>query len=77
MAGQYLMERAGERMNVSPDKLAEYLANGWKVLKTPDENKAVVVVDQPVVEIPDAPEGPKASEEPEAPKVVKRSRKVK
>lgn len=54
MAGQYLMERAGERMNVSPDKLAEYLADGWKVLKSPDENKAVVV-DQPVVEIPDAP----------------------
>lgn len=54
MAGQYLMERAGERMNVSPDKLAEYLSDGWNVLKTPEENKAVVV-DQAVVEIPDSP----------------------
>lgn len=69
MAGQYLMERAGERMNVTPDKMAEYLANGWKVLKTPDENKAVVV-DQPVVEIPDEPESAEAPS-------VKRPRKAK
>lgn len=70
------MERAGERMNVTPDKLAEYLAGGWKVLKTPEENKAVAVVGQPLVEIPESeePEAPKA---PDEPKVVKRSRKAK
>lgn len=71
------MERAGERMNVSPDKLAEYLANGWKVLKTPDENKAVVVVDQPLVEIPEIPDAEEAPDEPEVLKVLKRSRKAK
>lgn len=64
MAGQYLMERFGERMNVSPDKLDEYLADGWKILKAPDENRNVVVKDQPVVEIPDEPKVPKAPEVP-------------
>lgn len=54
MAGQYLMERGPEKMNVSIDKLAEYLADGWRVVKTPEENKAVVV-DQPVVPMPEAP----------------------
>lgn len=52
MTDQYLMECNNERMNVTPDKLDEYLAAGWKVLKTPQENKKVVVQDQPVVELP-------------------------
>jgi hypothetical protein len=63
MADQYLMERFGERMNVTPDKLAEYLADGWKILKAPADNKNVVVKDQPVVEIPDAPVVPNVQAE--------------
>lgn len=54
MAGQYLMEKGPATMNVAENKLAEYLADGWKIVKSPEENKAVVV-NQPVVEIPDAP----------------------
>lgn len=74
MAGQYLMERAGERMNVPATKLEKFLADGWKVIKMPDENRAVVV-DQPLVEIPEMeePEEPKV---PDVPKVLKRSRKA-
>lgn len=53
MTDQYLMERNGERMNVTLDKYQEYLDGGWKVLKTPQENRTVVVQDQPVVPIPD------------------------
>ena len=59
MTEQYLMGRGHATMNVKPDKLQEYLADGWKVLKAPDENKHVVV-DQPVVEIPELPEVPEA-----------------
>jgi len=43
MTDQYLMERGPATMNVTPDKLQEYLAQGWTVLKTPAENKHVVV----------------------------------
>jgi hypothetical protein len=49
------MERGAATMNVSPDKLAEYLADGWKMVKTPEENKTVLI-NEPVVPIPDAPE---------------------
>jgi len=65
MAEQYLMVRGPATMNVTPDKLDEYLADGWKILKPPAENKNVVVKDQPVVEIPDVPEVPNVqAEEP-------------
>jgi len=64
MAEQYLMVRGPATMNVTPDKLDEYLADGWKILKPPAENKNVVV-DQPVVEFPDVPEVPNVqAEEP-------------
>jgi len=43
MTDQYLMIKDGAKMNVTVDKYEEYLANGWSVLKTPDENKHVVV----------------------------------
>lgn len=62
MAEQYLMVRGPATMNVTPDKLDEYLADGWKILKPPAENKNVVVTDQPVVEIPEVPEVPEAPE---------------
>lgn len=46
----YLMEsKDGERMNVPPDKLQEFLDKGWRVILSPQDNKAVVV-NQPIVE---------------------------
>lgn len=36
MAEYYLMKRDEATMNVAPDKLAEYLADGWKVIKEPE-----------------------------------------
>lgn len=61
MTDQYLMEKDGGKMNVTPDKLDEYLAEGWIVLKTPQENKQPPVVEQEV------PEEPEMAEEPEEP----------
>lgn len=46
MTDQYLMGRGPATMNVTPDKLNEYLADGWKVLKSPEENKHVVVTQE-------------------------------
>lgn len=67
MTDQYLMERGPATMNVKPDKLQEYLAAGWKVLKTPEENKHVVVVDQPAdVDMPVAVETEDISSDDEA-----------
>jgi len=55
MSELYLMEREGAQMNVPPDKLDAYLEKGWKILKTPQENKNQVV-DQPVAADPVAVE---------------------
>ena len=57
MTDQYLMGRGPATMNVTPDKLNEYLADGWKVLKAPEENKHVVVVQE-------VPKEPESSGEP-------------
>jgi len=72
MSELYLMERNGERMNVPASKKDAYEAEGWKVLKTPQENKTVVVQDQPVVELP--PVSAETAEVEEEPKPTSRSR---
>lgn len=71
----YLMERGGERMNVPRDKVEAFKAEGWRVLKAPDENKTAPVVDQPVVEMPEYEEG--EEDEPESKPAAKRGRKAK
>lgn len=51
MTDQYLMKKDGHgQMNVKPEKLDEYLADGWVVAKKPQDNRHVVVNDQPAPE---------------------------
>ena len=54
MTEQYLMKKTsgGSPMNVPIAKLEEYLAKGWEVVKKPQDNRYVVVTDQPVAEDP-------------------------
>jgi hypothetical protein len=35
MNGHALMERAGEQMNVPPDKIQAFLNDGWKIVGQP------------------------------------------
>lgn len=64
MTDQYLMEKNGGQMNVKPDKLEKFLAEGWVVVKTPQENKQPPVVEQEI------PEEPEVSDEPEVEEAV-------
>jgi hypothetical protein len=41
MNGHVLMERAGEQMNVPPEKIQAFLDDGWKVVNQPAAPAAI------------------------------------